>query len=223
MKKVILIFNLIPILIFSQSVEDKNKEINKWDIGLNGGVNINNPISDSSNLNKLSSQGTLYGLTVVYHFNRFFAFKADFDVENRGWEMNTLGKESNNGGPKFTNVKQTLNYFDIPAFMHIGFGKRFKIDLNIGPYFGFKIKDEITSSNEIDEAVIRGELGIGEFKNFDYGLVYGIGFDYEINRLFSFGFDALLEKGMRVINNGSYKNSSIDFDFGINIHLGRKK
>ena len=223
MKKVILIFNLIPILIFSQSVEDKNKEINKWDIGLNGGVNINNPISDSSNLNKLSSQGTLYGLTVVYHFNRFFAFKADFDVENRGWEMKTLGEESNNGGPKFTNVKQTLNYFDIPAFMHIGFGKRFKIDLNIGPYFGFKIKDEITSSNENNEAVIRGELGIGEFKNFDYGLVYGIGFDYEINRLFSFGFDALLEKGMRVINNGSYKNSSIDFDFGINIHLGRKK
>ena len=223
MKKVILIFNLIPILIFSQSVEDKNKEINKWDIGLNGGVNINNPISDSSNLNKLSSQGTLYGLTVVYHFNRFFAFKADFDVENRGWEMKTLGEESNNGGPKFTNVKQTLNYFDIPAFMHIGFGKRFKIDLNIGPYFGFKIKDEITSSNENDEAVIRGELGIGEFKNFDYGLVYGIGFDYEINRLFSIGFDALLEKGMRVINNGNYKNSSIDFDFGINIHLGRKK
>ena len=223
MKKVILIFNLIPILIFSQSVEDKNKEISKWDIGLNGGVNINNPISDSSNLNKLSSQGTLYGITVVYHFNRFFAFKADFDVENRGWEMNTLGEESNNGGPKFSNVKQTLNYFDIPAFMHIGFGKRFKVDLNVGPYFGFKIKDEITSSNEIDEAVIRGELGIGEFKNFDYGLVYGIGFDYEINRLFSFGFDALLEKGMRVINNGSYKNSSIDFDFGINIHLGRKK
>ena len=223
MKKVILIFNLIPILIFSQSVEDKNKEINKWDIGLNGGVNINNPISDSSNLIKLSSQGTLYGLTVVYHFNRFFAFKADFDVENRGWEMNTLGEESNNGGPKFKDVKQTLNYFDIPAFMHIGFGKRFKIDLNIGPYFGFKIKDEITSSNENNEAVIRGELGIGEFKNFDYGLVYGIGFDYEINRLFSFGFDALLEKGMRVINNGSYKNSSIDFDFGINIHLGRKK
>tara|TARA_B100001287_G_scaffold49581_1_gene38633 strand:+ start:16362 stop:17039 length:678 start_codon:yes stop_codon:yes gene_type:complete len=225
MNKIIVLLILIPILNFSQSAENKKKEINKWDIGLNGGVNINNPISDSSNINELRSQGTLYGLTVVYHFNRFFAFKADFDIENRGWEMNTLGQELNNGIPipKFTDVKQTLDYFDIPAFMHIGFGKRFKVDLNVGPYFGFKIKDEITSSNEIDEAVIRGELGIGEFKNFDYGLVYGVGFDYEINRLFSFGFDALLEKGMRVINNGSYKNSSIDFDFGINIHLGRKK
>ena len=32
------------------------------------------------------------------------------------------------------NVTQVLNYFDIPAFMHIGFGNKFKVDLNIGPY-----------------------------------------------------------------------------------------
>ena len=27
------------------------------------------------------------------------------------------------------------------------------------------------------------------------------------------GFDALYERGMRVINEGEYRNSSIDFDF----------
>ena len=32
-----------------------------------------------------------------------------------------------------------------------------------------------------------------------------------------------MERGMRVINDGGYKNSSIDFDFGINFHLGRNK
>ena len=42
-----------------------------------------------------------------------------------------------------TDVKQILNYFDIPAFMHIGFGNKFKIDLNIGPYIGFKVNDQI--------------------------------------------------------------------------------
>ena len=225
MKKIILIFAFIPILIFSQSDGKNKKGSNKWDIGINGGVNVNNPISDSSNLNEISSQGTLYGLTVVYHFNRFFAFKADFDVENRGWKMKTLGEKLENGVsvPKFTDIKQTLDYFDIPAFMHIGFGKKFKVDLNLGPYFGFKIKDKISAADELDEAKIRGELGIGKFKNFDFGLVYGIGFDYHIHRLFSIGFDALLERGMRVINEGGYKNSSIDFDFGINFHLGRKK
>jgi outer membrane protein W len=107
--------------------------------------------------------------------------------------------------------------------MHIGFGKKFQVDLNIGPYFGFKIKDEISSSNELDESVIRGELQITEFKNFDFGIVYGIGFDYQIHERFSLGFDALYEKGMKVINEGNYKNSSIDFDFGINFHIGRKK
>ena len=222
MKKIILIFILIPILNISQS-DGKNKNgFNKWDIGINGGVNINNPISNNESFRDIRSTGSLYGLTVVYHFNRFFAFKADFDIENRGWDLESFKK---NGAalPTLTDIKQTLDYFDIPAFMHVGFGRKFIVDVNIGPYFGFKIKDQITSSEQMDETTIRGEIGIGEFKNFDFGIVYGIGFDYQIHRLFSIGFDALLERGMRVINDGGYKNSSIDFDFGINFHLGRKK
>jgi hypothetical protein len=211
----------------SQSKSSSGKGFYKWDIGINGGVNINNPIVDNSNdfdFNNLP--GKLYGLTVVYHFNRFFAFKADFDIENRGWNMKSFGEKVDDNGltiPKLTDIKQSLDYFDIPAFMHIGFGKKFQVDVNIGPYFGFKIKDEISSSNELDESVIRGELQITEFKNFDFGIVYGIGFDYQIHERFSLGFDALYEKGMKVINEGNYKNSSIDFDFGINFHIGRKK
>ena len=44
-----------------------------------------------------------------------------------------------------------------------------------------------------------------------------------IHERFSIGFDALYEKGMKIINDGNYKNSSIDFDFGINFHLAKKK
>ena len=129
--------------------------------------------------------------------------------------------------PELKDITQVLDYFDIPAFMHIGFGKKFQIDLNIGPYFGFKIKDEIYSyepdGTVLDDSKTRGRIGLREFDNFDYGLVYGIGFDYMIHERFSIGFDALYEKGMKIINNGDYKNSSIDFDFGINFHLGKKK
>ena len=130
----------------------------------------------------------------------------------------------------YTNLKdvtQVLDYFDIPAFLHFGFGKKFIIDPNVGPYFGFKINDEIYAyqpdGTEISGADARGEIGLREFDDFDFGLVYGIGFDYMIHERFSIGFDALYEKGMKVINDGGYKNSSIDFDFGINFHLGKKK
>ncbi len=132
--------------------------------------------------------------------------------------------------PKIKNISQVLNYFDIPAFMHIGFGKKFKVDLNIGPYFGFKIKDEIVSyspnEEQLDSEATRGVIGLSKFDNFDFGVVYGIGFDYQIHERFSIGFDALYERGLKTvnkINNVDYKNSSFDFDFGINFHLGKKK
>ena len=235
MKNLLLILAIIPLVTFSQlDNKDKKSKNNfyKWDIGINGGVNVNNPISDSANLNNLNAIGTLYGLTLVYHFNRFFAFKADFDIENRGWVMEkfTINQGTNQSGSSITelkNVTQVLDYFDIPAFMHIGFGKKLKFDLNIGPYFGFKIKDQIYSydpdDNQLGDSFTRGAIGIGKFDNFDFGVVYGVGFDYLIHERFSIGFDALYEKGMKIINDGDYKNSSIDFDFGINFHLAKKK
>ena len=69
-------------------------------------------------------------------------------------------------------------------------------------------------------------IGLSKFDNFDFGVVYGIGFDYQIHKRFSIGFDALYERGLKAvnkINNVDYKNSSWDFDFGINFHLGKKK
>ena len=231
MRKLLIILTLtIPILVSSQ--EESNKEEKKekkgfyrWDVGINGGVNINNPIVDDSPISGESFQGNLYGLTLVYHFNRIFALKADFDIENRGWQMDEF--QLPDTSTSLENVTQVLNYFDIPAFMHIGFGNKFKVDLNIGPYVGFKVKDEIVSyepdGTQLNDTDTRGRIGLSEYDNIDFGVVYGIGFDYQFHERISIGFDALFERGMRVINEGEYRNSSIDFDFGINFKLGKKK
>ena len=130
MRKLLVILTLtIPILVSSQ--EESNKEEKKekkgfyrWDVGINGGVNINNPIVDDSPISGESFQGNLYGLTLVYHFNRIFALKADFDIENRGWQMDEF--QLPDTSTSLENVTQVLNYFDIPAFMHIGFGTNSK-------------------------------------------------------------------------------------------------
>ena len=231
MKKLLTILTLaIPVLVFSQKSdnEDEKKEkkgFYRWDIGINGGININNPIVDDSPINGESFQGNLYGLTLVYHFNRIFALKADFDIENRGWQMDEFQLPDSSS---LKDVTQVLNYFDIPAFMHIGFGKKFKVDLNIGPYIGFKVKDKIVSyepdnNTQLSDSDTRGKIGLIEYDKIDFGVVYGIGFDYQFHERISLGFDALFERGMKVINEGEYKNSSIDFDFGINFKLGKKK
>ena len=232
MRKIILLLLLgLPILVLSQN--KKKKGFYKWDVGINGGINFNNPLINSdpgnsidSSLNDINFRGNLYGLTLIYHVNRFVAIKGEFDIENRGWK-NDFNVSDDINVPDFREVTQVLDYFDIPLFMHLGFGKKFKVDLNFGPYFGFKIKDEVYSINENGEQIegddVRGMIELQEFKNFDLGLVYGIGFDYYFHERISIGFDALYERGMRVINEKGYRNSSIDFDFGLNFQLGKKK
>ena len=232
MKKTILLLLLaLPILLFSQN--KKKKGFYKWDVGINGGINFNNPLINSepgnsidSSLNDINFRGSLYGLTLIYHVNRLIAIKGEFDIENRGWK-NDFNVSDDINVPDFREVTQVLDYFDIPLFMHVGFGKKFKVDFNFGPYFGFKIKDEVYSINENGDQIegddVRGMIELQEFKNFDLGLVYGIGFDYYFHERISIGFDALYERGMRVINEKGYRNSSIDFDFGLNFQLGKKK
>tara|TARA_Y100001978_G_C23668561_1_gene422481 strand:- start:345 stop:1046 length:702 start_codon:yes stop_codon:yes gene_type:complete len=232
MRKIILLLLFaLPILGLSQN--KKKKGFYKWDVGINGGINFSNPLINSdpgnsidSSLNDINFRGNLYGLTLIYHVNRFLAIKGEFDIENRGWK-NDFNVSDDINVPDFREVTQVLDYFDIPLFMHLGFGKKFKVDLNFGPYFGFKIKDEVYSINENGEQIegddVRGMIELQEFKNFDLGLVYGIGFDYYFHERISIGFDALYERGMRVINEKGYRNSSIDFDFGLNFQLGKKK
>ena len=230
-KTILLLLLALPILVLSQN--KKKKGFYKWDVGINGGINFNNPLINSdpgnsidSSLNDINFRGNLYGLTLIYHVNRFVAIKGEFDIENRGWK-NDFNVSDDINVPDFREVTQVLDYFDIPLFMHLGFGKKFKVDLNFGPYFGFKIKDEVYSINENGEQIegddVRGMIELQEFKNFDLGLVYGIGFDYYFHERISIGFDALYERGMRVINEKGYRNSSIDFDFGLNFQLGKKK
>lgn len=230
-KTILLLLLALPILVLSQN--KKKKGFYKWDVGINGGINFNNPLINSdpgnsidSSLNDINFRGNLYGLTLIYHVNRFLAIKGEFDIENRGWK-NDFNVSDDINIPDFREVTQVLDYFDIPLFMHLGFGKKFKVDLNFGPYFGFKIKDEVYSINENGEQIegddVRGMIELQEFKNFDLGLVYGIGFDYYFHERISIGFDALYERGMRVINEKGYRNSSIDFDFGLNFQLGKKK
>ena len=230
-KPILLLLLALPILVLSQN--KKKKGFYKWDGGINGGINFNNPLINSdpgnsidSSLNDNNFRGNLYGLTLIYHINRFVAIKGEFDIEKRGWK-NDFNVSDDINVPDFREVTQVLDYFDIPLFMHLGFGKKFKVDLNFGPYFGFKIKDEVYSINENGEQIegddVRGMIELQEFKNFDLGLVYGIGFDYYFHERISIGFDALYERGMRVINEKGYRNSSIDFDFGLNFQLGKKK
>ncbi len=219
--------------VFSQ--EDKPNIIEKedpwthyrWEIGVNGGVNItgvegfNNPTGTIER-----SQGYLYGITLVYHFNRFFAFKTDFDLEKKGWTVdNYQFPYSSTGGMQFIqDVTQNLSYFDIPAFLHVGFGRKLKLDLNFGPYVAFltEAKAFYTNPTSGQEIIVTEDL-FTNYSSTDYGLTFGGGFDLALGKRLSFGFDLLYEYGLKDIHPNGFRNTSLDFDFGINYLFGEKK
>ncbi|NRA13172.1 MAG: PorT family protein [Crocinitomicaceae bacterium] len=226
MKRTLLVLLFFPLLSIAQD-EDIKKESPfshyKWEIGINGGVNITNVSGMADSTNVLRRIGNLYGVTVTYHLNKYIAIKTDIDFENKGWTVNDVSVMSPNGTESIQNVNQHLDYFDIPAFLHIGFGNRFKFDFNFGPYIAF-----LTKNRAFYEDPNGVEIPVTEdlFQNFsatDFGLTYGAGIDLALGKRWSFGFDFLYEHGLKKINTEGLKNTSLDFDFGINFLFGEKK
>ena len=146
-----------------------------------------------------------------------------------GFEVSNFSVGNNLNGnlpdlDSLKNYKQYLNYFDIPAFFHIGFGKKLKFDINFGPYLSFLLKNrsKLTDSNgqEMESTLIEG------IDNIDWGFTYGAGIDYYLTDKISIGFDFLIEQGQKLITGaaiGDFKNFSQDFDFGVNFLLFEKK
>lgn len=205
-------------------VVDKSPTQFKWEIGVNGGVNITNVAGLADSLSSVQRFGSLYGVTLTYHINRFLAIKTDFDFENKGWTVNDVDVLAPDGITTITqDIKQHLDYFDIPAFFRLGFGNRLKFDFNFGPYFAFLTENRTfyTDANGVDISVANQLFD--DFSKTDFGLVYGGGLDFAIGKRWSFGFDLLYEHGLKDINSEGLRNTSIDFDFGINYLFGKKK
>ena len=250
MKKIIYILLFLPIVGFCQdnfidyneiikelkltSKDDKKKsKVHRLEIGLNGGLNIANlsdfKPSDGIDFENANKLGNLYGGTIVYNFNRFLCVKGDFDIASKGFEISNfdIGSTLPDNLPtldSLKNYKQFLNYFDILAFFHLGFGKKLKFDVNFGPYLSFLLKNRSklvdSDGNEMEKTLIDG------LDNIDWGFTYGLGIDYHLTEKISIGFDFLIEQGQKLLTGapiGDFKNRSQDFDFGINFLLFEKK
>ena len=255
MKKIIYLFTLLPIIGFCQDNytdynkiiseikilkgdddKDKDKKVHRIEVGLNGGLNFaeisQNVLNQDYTLN--SKLGTLYGGTLIYNFNRFLCIKGDFDIASKGFEMTNVELDGLRDGVEAVisgDIKQMINYFDIPAFFHLGFGKKLKFDINFGPYMAFLLKNRSqlidVDGNQVEITDGAFDFSVDNLDKIDWGWVGGAGIDYHLTEKISIGFDFLIEQGQKVLNGGStfgdFKNRSQDFDFGVNFLLVEKK
>lgn len=218
---------MVPFVTFAQDDDakpekDKKKSDKfKWEIGINAGVNLTNLVNYDGSEDTENNVGRLYGVTLIYHASPFFSIKTDLDFENKGWTIRDFSLTGGSGS-SIEDINQNLDYFNVPLFMHLGFGKLVKFDINLGTYVGVLIKDNAFYISDGGEEVEVKDAFFGGYKSLDFGLTYGVGVDYVFSKRFSFGFDFLVEQGLTNIKN-RWKNRSFDFDFGINYMFGRKK
>lgn len=225
MKKLLLLLFALPFLANSQ---DDNSALPvtgpgqyRWEIGINGGVNITD-LSGVDSIQTDNRVGRLYGITLVYHATRHIAIKTDIDFENKGWTYKNV--ETSTQAPAGVDVNQYLDYFDIPMFLHIGFGNRLKFDLDFGAYVAFLTQAKAFYEDpSTGEEVVLDEEQFTGYSDFDWGLTYGAGLDFALNPRISLGFDLLYEQGLQAIKGDDLKNTSLDFDFGITFNFGEKK
>jgi|TARA_B100001094_G_C18028137_1_gene718679 hypothetical protein len=253
MKKIIYVLLFLPVIGFCQdnfndyneiinelktTVKDdkKKNKVHRLEVGLNGGLNFAEIAQDVTNNDFTLDDklGALYGGTIVYNFNRFLCIKGDFDIASKGFLMSNVEFEGTEGAVqaiKTGDVKQMINYFDIPAFFHLGFGKKLKFDINFGPYFAFLLKNRSqlvdVDGNQVALTDNAFDFSVDNLSNIDWGWVGGAGIDYHITDKISIGFDFLIEQGQKILNGGdtfgNFRNRSQDFDFGVNFLLFEKK
>lgn len=193
MKHLLLLCLMYPVISQAQVTDILQEDIKspgkhfRWEIGINGGVNMASAAGIDS-VKSVSNMGKLYGITLVYHFNRYIGIKTDLDYETKSWTMKGVDLGGIEG---IRNVRQNLNYFDVPAFLHLGFGNRIMFDFNFGPYIGFLMSEGATFERSTGEIVnIISEEFTG-YSKFDWGMVYGAGIDFALSKRLSFGFDFL--------------------------------
>jgi len=165
MKKYMFRFSGVILLLFiafSSRVQAQASD-NVWSIGLEAGPSFSKYGQDASSSD--FKTGFLLGANLNYSIRNTYGFTGKLLYAQKG--------------AKQGNVKQTLNYIEVPIVARAFFNRdgKFRPNLFAGPSFGFLTgaKSKTGSADRVD---IDNYESI--FKTFDFGLTGGIGLNYEI-------------------------------------------
>lgn len=200
-----LIFQLLMLFCISVTASAQvGEHRNLWSIGVNGGYNINN-ITFLPEIQQKGHTGFTGGLTVRYtcekYFNTICSVQAEFNYSQLGWNEDILDINDepvpvSPTDPTAQAYKRTINYFQVPFFAHLAWGKEkqgFNFFINAGPQFGFYLSEssEATLAYNEDGSVstagrvngVKEQYTMPVENKFDYGIAAGLGVEAHIKHV----------------------------------------
>lgn len=194
--RVMLLSLLMAILACESAVAQQRIYPRRLDFGVIGGMNMSS-YAFAPKLNQGQTYGYTAGLAVRYTEESLFGLQAELCITERGYK-DDLDDELKDAGYSFD---RKLTYIELPVMAHIFFriGRRNQICIDAGPKIGFYLSDKINSNmpEGYDEGVYKRPNGGGTIilndyrylhhtlpieKKFDYGLQFGLGYEFRFSR-----------------------------------------
>lgn len=196
---------LFAILTATAQVGEYRKDLA---VGFSGGY-VLNKVSFNPTILQSFHGGCTFGATLRYTCEKYFgiicAIQTELNFTQLGWKEKIETSSDT--------YERTVNYFHIPAFARIGFGRERKGVQGyvlIGPQIGFCIGDSETRGGEWSEETLdkRPNHVVEQYdlpiqKKFEYGICGGLGFEVSNPKVGHFQIEGRYYYGLSSIFNDS--------------------
>ncbi|MFT3908620.1 MAG: porin family protein [Ferruginibacter sp.] len=168
-KYLIVLFLIVTSTGFSQSSKVEEEHENFFRFGLKGGVNINKV--NGKAFKKAYSYNFQAGAFLQFNFSKRFGIQPEVNFVQASAEI------SNNSNDVYDDLfgggdqnKAKLNYLDVPVLLNVNLGPSKRVKLQVGPSYGFLLKQSVDS--------LKTNANI--YKNGEWSAVGGIWFQLPV-------------------------------------------
>lgn len=205
-KRLLCIFSLIAVALFCRAqVGEYRKDLA---VGFGGGYVLNR-VSFNPTIRQSWHGGAQFGATVRYTCEKYYgiicAIQAELNFAQLGWKEKIETSSDT--------YSRTVNYFQIPFFARIGFGRERKGVqgyIVLGPQIAFCLGDSEERGGEWSEETLakRPNNVVEQYdlpiqKKFEYGICGGLGFEVSNPKVGHFQIEGRYYFGLSSIMNDS--------------------
>lgn len=202
-------------------------QTNRFDLGIEGSPSLTflrgNDFIDNNHKPTIGFSG---GLFFQFNFKNVISLRTNIAYERKGSVLTSQATDINGNSLGEITTHTNFDYLTFPILIRATFGKKIKYFANVGPYFGYLIKQTFASEGDNIPTTTSDNTSLD--KRFDTGISTGIGLSVPIKTKFAVSFEIRNNLGLYnvsavpIANNGSIKTNSTNFLFGFTYKLGQR-
>lgn len=164
------------------------------------------------------------GLNTEFTISTLLSLKSGISYERKGLKKRYIMPDEDDLSVSSVNHYFNFDYLVLPVLFSFSKGEIVKVYLDLGPYFGYLLRQE-TISGAIYNTPEQSSNDISIYNRMDFGLSFGTGIAIPINSKISFNAGIKADIGLidimktDVDHDGSVKTNSLGLQVGIKYNI----